>query len=302
MVDVYQPSREEREKAAEILARLTPTPSDYEEYRLLADSYVSMVKPRLRGHQQEVLRDVRLRRSELFDGREYLIAYVDDEWLQETAPGYDAIASTVASHGGDDAQGVQLPPLVFIPQSKRRARNKAFLSVVEHEIVHINQVIVGTFPDPFDDSRAEVVFDHLLVHAVAEYEACYLQEARWPTPHPIRAGLSLEHWCRLRGYTQALEHVLFAAVDLDFPPPEVELFLNLLSSSLAAGLTRVGVADELASWFELEIDHHVMVAMQQVLSRFPAVQEHPAFRAAVLWLRPRLGITGRNQGDAKISK
>ena len=28
------------------------------------------------------------------------------------------------------------------------------------------------------DSRAEVVFEHLLVHAVAEYEACYLQEVR----------------------------------------------------------------------------------------------------------------------------
>jgi len=299
MADVHQPTRDELERSARILAKLTPTQPGYEDYRLLVDSYLDVIKPAMRGPDQDVLRGVGLRRSELFGGREYLVAYVSDEWLQEIAPGYDAISSTVASRGGDEVAGLPLPPLVFIPQSKRRARNNFFRSVVEHEIVHINQAIQGTFPEPFGDCRAEVVFDHLLTHALAEYEACYLQDVRWPTAHPVETGLSLEHWCRLRGYTQALEHVLLAGVELDFPPQEVERFLDRLSSSLAEGLVSTGATSELASWFEQQIDKHMFVAMQKVMSRFPPVGEHPAFRAAGRWLRPRLGIAARDRDDPR---
>ncbi len=99
-------------------------------------------------------------RSEFFSGREYLIACVSDEWLQEIAPGYDAISSTVANQSGDDLSGLPLPPLVFIPQSKRRARNRFFRSVVEHELVDINQVILGTFPEPLRHRKCRPVFSN----------------------------------------------------------------------------------------------------------------------------------------------
>ena len=73
MADVYQPSHDDLERSARILAKLTPTQSGYEGYRLLVDGYVSTIKPALRGPEQDVLRGVGLRRSELFGGREYLL-------------------------------------------------------------------------------------------------------------------------------------------------------------------------------------------------------------------------------------
>ena len=39
------------------------------------------------------------------------------------------------------------------------------------------------------------------------------------------------------------------------------------------------------------------MAMQQVMTPFPAVTEHAAFRAAGRWLRPRLGIAARPRAD-----
>lgn len=49
MTDVYQPTREDMERSAQILTKLTPTQSGYEDYRLRVDSYVSMIKPALGG-------------------------------------------------------------------------------------------------------------------------------------------------------------------------------------------------------------------------------------------------------------
>jgi hypothetical protein len=298
----YEPSRDEQEKSARLLASLTPSALAYTEYRQRVDGYLSMVGPILRGLNHQELKGVRLRRSVLFDGLEYLVAYVDDDWLRRIAPECDAISSAMAGQGGEQGPWFQLPPFVFLPVSKRRTRSEEFRSVIEHEFVHINQVIQGTFPKLPVGREANDLFEQLLGHTAAEYEACFVQTVRWPTAHHVQFDLSLEHWCLVRAYGQALEHVLFSMVDLDFEPREVERFLDALSSSLGESLQRIGASEELASWFPPRLDDHMLVAMQQVLSPSPSVKEHPAFRAAGRWLRDRLGIPPRRQTDHPAGK
>jgi len=103
-------SRDERERYAQLLARLTPSPSVYEQYRLRVDDYVSLLRPLLRGARPEGLVALRLRRSELFEGREYLVAYVEDDWLRGIAPNCDAIAPPMAGPPGVAGPWVQIPP------------------------------------------------------------------------------------------------------------------------------------------------------------------------------------------------
>ena len=291
-------SRDEKARYARLLTRLTPAPSVHEEYRRRVDGYLYMIGPALRAPQPGGLTALRLRRSELFEGREYLVAYVADEWLRGVAPECDAIASTMAGRTADDGLLVQAPPLVFLPQSKRRARSSEFRSIVEHEIVHINQALLGMFPEAPVQDTAEGLLGHLVAHASAEYDACFLQLVRWPSEHPAQAGVSLQHWCLARGYTQALEHTLLLVVQMDARPPEVERFLDILASSLPAALERLGADGDLASWFRERLEGHLAMAMQRVMTPFPAVAGHPAFRAAVRWLRPRLDAAARPRAVA----
>ena len=286
-------SQEEKAKYTRLLARLTPPPSVHEDYRCRVDGYLQMVAPALRVQQPGALTALKLRRSELFEGREYLVAYVSDEWLRGIAPGCDAVASPMAGPSAENDLGMQVPPLVFLPQSKRRTRSNEFRSIVEHEIVHINQALLGTFPELPVRGTAEELLDDLVASTAVEYEACFLQEVRWPSEHPAQAGVSLEHWCLLRGYTQALEHILLLVAQIDARPGDVERFLDLLASSLPAALGRVGADDDLGSWFRERLEGHLAVAMEHVMAPFPAVADHPAFLAAFEWLRPRLDDASR---------
>ena len=291
----FEPSQDDREKYARLMVKLTPSSSAYQAYRFPVDEFLSLVGPVLRGLQDQPLRDIRLRRSSMFSGLEYLVGYVDDDWLQGVAPECDAIASANVCNTGEDGQCLPVPPLVYLPDSKRRARSEAFRSVVEHEFVHVNQALLGTFPDEPSGRRAADLLDQLLSRTTAEYEAGFLQLVQWPGSHHVPYEISLEHWCVLRGYSQALEHVLALTVALDFPPREVERFLERLSSSLPEALQSIGATEETASWFPPRLDNHLLIAMQTVMTSFPEAMNHPAFRAAGRWVRDRLGIQSRHQ-------
>ena len=292
-------SPDEKAKYERLLAQLTPPPSVHEEYRRRVNGYLDMIGLALRVGPSNGLVAVRLRRSELFAGREYLVAYVEDEWLRGVAPTCDAISSPMTGAAAESGLLVDVPPLVFLPQSKRRARSTEFRSIVEHEIVHINQALLETFPEPPVQGTAEELLDHLVARTAGEYEACFVQGMRWPTDHPAQAGVTLEHWCLARGYTQAIEGILLLVVQMDVRPADVEGFLDLLASSLPAALGRVGADGDLGAWFRERLEGHLAMAMQRVMTPFPTVMEHPAFQAAGRWLRPRLdAVAGRPRSDA----
>ena len=283
-----QPSPADKATFVQLRAKLTPSDAAYEEYRFQTEVCLDTIGTALRiASSQSTLRSLRLRKSELFDGREYLVAYVNDNWLSGIAPNCDAIFSPMS---GQTEQEFQLSPFVYLPESKLRARNKIFRSIVEHEFVHVNQAIMGTFPVLPTKRMAGDLLDLFLDRTSSEYEASFLQFVKWPEVIPEEAAaLSLEQWCFLRGYSQALEHVLLATAELDFPPLEVEIFLDNLATS--QHLQRIGASEEVADWFQPFFIDFLQAAMQQVSAFLPTVKEHPAFRAAGLWLRPRLGET-----------
>ena len=290
-------SQDEKAKHTRLLARLTPPSSVHEEYRCRVDNYLRMTGPALRAGQPGPVTALKLRRSELFGRREYLVAYVADEWLHGIAPGTDAVASTMAGRSARDGLLVQAPPLVCLPQSKRRARSNEFRSIVEHEIVHINQALAGTVPAPPAQGTAEEILEHFVARAACEYEACFLQGVRWPTEHPTQLCMSLDHWSLLRGYSQALEETLILVVQMDARPEEVQRFLDLLAWSLPAALARAGAEDDLVPWFRERLEGHLVTAVRLVMASLPAVADHPAFRTVFEWLRPRLGDAARPQAD-----
>ena len=151
----YAPSTVEHRKFQLLLKKLTPGLHLYRNYRDRVALYLGVHDPVLpavdyKGRIGRVT-GLRMIRSELFD-KEYLVSYIDTEWLGIAAPSCGAIMSLVISTAMSDA-----PPQVYVPDSRIRSRSLKFRSILEHEIVHINQVILGVFPGEPDGRNAEVV-------------------------------------------------------------------------------------------------------------------------------------------------
>src|SRR5438034_9442798 len=94
----YTPSPSERRRFRRLLAKLTPSSSTYREYHERAERYLGahdLLLPAVSyGGQYGAVTRLKMRKSELF-GPEYLVAYVDSEWLRRVAPDSHAIASPI---------------------------------------------------------------------------------------------------------------------------------------------------------------------------------------------------------------
>ena len=297
----YTPSPSERRRFRRLLAKLTPGSSTYREYHERAERYLAahdLLLPAVsyRGQNGAVSR-LQMRKSELF-GPEYLVAYVDSEWLRRVAPESDAIASPTL---GPDSN-LAPPPLVLVPEARARSRSESFRSVLEHEFVHINQVLLGVFPSESAGGRAKNLVADFLAYTRAEYEANILQLTRWPRLYPCELSLSLDHWCVLRGYSQALEQSLMSAAERNLPSGEVSRFLDLLPKALPAGFDRIGVGKKLAPWFQERWNQHVYAAIAHLCNALPELKDNNAFRSAARWLKTRLGVKTPSAPSSTISR
>ena len=287
----YSPSVQDRRKSRRLLAKLTPGAAAYGEYRERVAIYLGAhdVCLPVISYRGEIgaVSELQMRPSVLFD-REYLVAYVSPKWFRVVAPSFDAIASPILA--SEEAYVKPPPLLVFVPHDRLRSRSEIFRAVLEHEFVHVNQAILGLFPVRKLALRAEDLLDDFWAHATAEYEACVVQLTRWPLPrlYPRRFGVSLEHWCVMRGYTQALEESLAAVGSEDgFPPQELARFLEMLPADLPDRLRRLGVTPTLAAWFTERFVTHVGVAISNLLQAAPQMRERETFQVAGRWLRDR---------------
>lgn len=127
---------------------------------------------------------------------------------------------------------------------KNIRKNSNLHSIVEHEFVHVNQILNGSFPPNFENAKTDL--SRQFVHYVyAEYEANFLQLENWPKLRPPRKyGLKLEEWCFLRGYTQALERLLIAAIAEKFSDKKLFLALNKIPKSLKQLLFKLDLETE----------------------------------------------------------
>jgi len=293
MPGAYTLSVSERRTFAALRRRLTPNTKTHGAYLREVAAYITASReapPRL-AHDGRIggVTALELWRSVLF-GRRYLVAYVDPSWYDAAAPGSEAMTSTLS-----DAEA--LPPLVIVPHQRRRPRSQRFAAIIEHEVVHINQAILGTFlPSPRGSARQR------LAHAFftrfrSEYEAHRLQASRWPRFFPHRLGLSLEHWCALRGYTDALEAIFVAAFRGDVRPRDVETFLDRLPGRLGRWLKDLGVTERLAPWFSRHLVLHVAVALQSLARTHRGFRASAAFRVGHAWVRRASRRRGRSRAS-----
>ena len=75
---------------------------------------------------------------------------------------------------------VKVPPLIIIREDKARDKSESLTSIIEHEMVHVNQVLLGCFPALiFPDSPRETLTSLMSV-IKAEYHANLLQLTKWP--------------------------------------------------------------------------------------------------------------------------
>src|SRR5437773_10283935 len=297
----YIPSPSDRRRFRRLLVKLTPRSGTYREYHERAERYSAahdLLLPAVSyGGQLGAVSRLQMRKSELF-GQEYLVAYVDSEWLRRVAPESDAIASTML---GPDLNSAP-PPLVLVPEVRARSRSESFRSVLEHEFVHINQALLGVFPYESAGGRAKNLVADFLAYTGAEYEANVLQLTQWPRLYPRDCSLSLDHWCVLRGYSQALEKTLMSAAERNLSPDEVSRFLDTLPKALPSGFKRIGVHKQLAPWFQERWNQHVCVAIGHILNALSELKDNNTFRSAGRWLKTRLGVKTTSAPSSTISR
>ena len=124
----------ERDVYERVLARNTPPEAMVEQYEVNAAYFRNDL---MRGGCRNGFHSASMRKSLLFGSR-YLCLYLADERFVIAGHKYDAFCR--ASWGVFDS------PVICLPKSKVRDQSRRFRSIVEHEIVHANQALLGSLP------------------------------------------------------------------------------------------------------------------------------------------------------------
>lgn len=180
-------------------------------------------------------------RSELFN-KQYLCIHAKKSWFNKIAPKCDALATTsIILLGVFDS-----PPAIVVPVGKK-FKDPKIRSILEHEVVHVNQAILKCFPSDFHDGDGDLC-QAVLNFTLSEYEANYLQLAKWPMLFP-KIGLSIEEWCVLRGYTQALEQFILRGLQNTFSEKKFFATIKKLEKKSEQMFFQLGASREVAQQF-----------------------------------------------------
>ena len=274
-----------------LLRKLTPSKFAHQKYLCqvaeFTDQCSSLFLDLEEAHEYVPISELNVIRSELF-GREYLVAYVDSDWLGSLAPYCDAVATPELNMGR-----FLSPPMVLAPETKSRSKGVIFRSTLEHEFVHVNQAILGRFPEL--NGIKNRPFQCFLEHVQAEYEANFLQLFRWPKLYSKAKaqGLSLEEWCVLRGYTQALEKVVAAVLDGKLSKIQVERLLKECQKKLPSGLQQLGLDRKTASEFANRLPPYLAQAVTMFANGGPAgsTQGREGILALTAWISLNLPLS-----------
>jgi hypothetical protein len=241
-----------RERAAKYLASCEPDALLYARYldagrKLIEGPCGGVLRLRFKTTNVAGFARISQRRSLLFK-RDYFIAWLpDDAFARSHPPATDASAEV---HWNETR-----PPLVLAPERNRSDRNARFTSILEHEIVHINQLLShhDTPPRRRRANAAQLLADHFC-HTRLEYVANFVQGVHWPSmvrDLHRRWGITLEQWSLLRGYTQALEHLLFDLMHEETVSSGTALagFLTAVPAAAPDGLAPLELSPEALEWF-----------------------------------------------------
>lgn len=197
----------------------------------------------------------RLRTSSLF-GQAYLVCDVPRGWMAETLPGCEGAA--IQAHRRD------WPPLVLLPIPRPDRTRVEMQSIIEHEFVHIHQILLGRFQGPRPTSNTLEAMRREFFRSIRnEYEANLLQLTRWP--HLWRGTQwPLDAWCVLRGYTSALEGLIEACLEQQSSIRVFRALFDGLPTRVAKGLAANRIPAAHALWVKQLWPRHFCTAIEVV--------------------------------------
>lgn len=279
---MYRPTPAEVKHARGLTRELTPSKETHAAYVEDAKFFLGIVDlvPFVE-HMGKTLRleTIRWQKSLLFS-REYLVAHVDDEALGEVAPGCDAIATMTSSI-----------PLVLVPLRRRGARSEAFISILEHEIVHVNQMLLGAATTRARSGTVAGAIKGFFNNVRLEYQANLLQLTKSPRLFPSKYELTLEQWCALRGWTDTLE---FAVCGVFCAPSLMESFLARLPRVTRPNFASFGVSHAVADWLTERHLVFVRTALKLRKEQQPELLRNDAFLRAAQWCMRQEEIAHRS--------
>ncbi len=262
---------------------LLPSLKIYNQYIKQSKNYCQILKSTYVGLAGVPIEKLELIHSDLFH-REYLVGFVNPEWLSQAAPGCNAIATPSL-----EILELKSPPIVLVASRKHFKKNSILHSIVEHEIVHVNQVLIGSFPSGFENVKIDLS-RQFVDYVYAEYEANFLQLENWPKLRPPQKyGIELEEWCFLRGYTQALERLLTAAIAGNFSDKKLFLALNNIPMYLEQLLFKLDLETETTHEFIARFKVFSFQALQNIVSEdHLSESQYRVYEKILKWLEPDL--------------
>lgn len=276
----YRPRKIETQRFAPLLRQLTPPQKAHEQYLRHARSFVQKISETI-----DVSAALRFEfyPSELFSGRKFLLGYAVSQWMGNHFPGMNAVATDRF-----EFFGIKGPPIILLPEHGLRRKSRGHLSVIEHEIVHINQAILGCFPARVFPNNPNRALGTFISFVIAEYQANNLQLTRWPTLYPHReVDITLDHWCILRGYTQALETFLGAVLSGDVSVNCFTTVFENAEQTFPKAFAENSLDKAMVEWLLLQIDDHLCKALYVVAGRNSVLASGPNAKNFVKWLRKR---------------
>lgn len=266
------PDLKARALAKQIVRAASADLATHREYIEHAQHLVAMDLPSLTLGTIDSQIRFEMRRSIVFR-RSYLVGWVPANVLTSLAPNCDAIAVPSLLPFGE------LTPFVLAPSARRRNVSDHFCSVLEHEFVHLNQLLSDVVVPNYESQSASTIVDAFFQHQRIEHEAYLVQSVRWPKVAPPPEPLSFNMWCLLRSHTQALER----ALERVRSNAALKALLTGVPSSADARLKALGYRAEDVTWFQHRWPRNVVTAATRVLHRIPdAIAGRDAL---VAWLK-----------------
>ncbi len=212
----------------------------------------------------------RLRASSLF-GRTCLVCDVPRSWMAQAMPGCEGAAI--------QANRFDWPPLVLLPVPRPDRTRVEMQSIIEHEFVHIHQMLLGRFQGPRPTSNTFEAMRREFFRSIRnEYEANLLQLTRWPHLWR-RIQWPLDAWWVLRGYTSALEGLIEACLEEQSSMRVFRALFDGLPTRVAKGLAANRIPTAYALWVKQLWPRHFRTAIEVVIAHRIDMLFNPRYEA-----------------------
>lgn len=244
------------ERAAAIREHLALSEGIYSNYSARVARFVSEI-----GQFEPFclpIKKPRLAKSRLF-GRKFLVANPNEENDDLLGVGLDAVAIECIEFAGFPS-----PPIV-VTAKRQKGRERLYQSILEHEFVHICQMLLGLLPD-FDPAPGGPT-RFLEARTRAEFQAYFLQHSYWPDLYSSRQirGMAVDEYCCFAAYVHSLEDTLRCVLGEDGGLAVIEDFLAATPARLHKLVGPLGFPDAICQFYVDMFPGHIETALGVVI-------------------------------------